>query len=778
MAEFKETAESKELDKEGLSENESSGPSSEVQEQRTSELEQEDNDSLEGDETESESEDTSEGDESDTPEQTGEAEREQPLMTETKEGNSDIGEEDTLDDNSEQNEPLDIDGDSDAEATESSTELPEEDDSKNEPLDTGETSETDKAEPSDDTQDGSDANEEKIDPCEQKSESKNDNVDDGSGEDEIPPPEALGYQEGEMPLFDENASDLEKAQDDLDFAKSQMEEYQKAIDRGEVERDPEVERQLQDAIDYSNEHLNDVQNGQSYSYDRPSDYWASPEGRAVAGDIYGTGTSILVKNMGKQIGLDIPSGDNPINNASKAFGKFYGTNYGYKNIGKVADASQDLMRNTHAQYDTPGDKYKQSHFMRNADGVPITASEGRSIAFNDEMSKDVANDKSKVITPEQANELKERIYEAKKQRAEHPSGYNDFDQGKTNILTNEPTKLSSKNFDRLAEERGLTPEEAADKKYSMQEYRKPDPSLNGAEHHPDKSPEQYATTRHILEPEQAINYNSGVRRNGSEHASSGEFLTPDIQSAPGRPEQAVAQENLALGKYNDARVRSETTINPTLNNGKQHNVIEGTVAPQNTEDAADIFKAGDNLDRHGGAKQIITDGGYKSGSVTEGASHNIGDMETDLNNPNLFDIHPKGKYGYTDAFDGKSGFGQLDNSKVGVRDSHAQRIAGGEDRRPTDDGGHYIANMFNGDPGSKNLDPQDRSLNRGDWKSMENKQNALLNDDNMVFTNNRSAKKDGSDRPDSYDAYTIVQHQDGTREAFSYYFDNEPKKKN
>ena len=254
-------------------------------------------------------------------------------------------------------------------------------------------------------------------------------------------------------------------------------------------------------------------------------------------------------------------------------------------------------------------------------------------------------------------------------------------------------------------------------------------------------------------------------------------MTPDIQSAPGRPEQAVAQENLALGKYNDARVRSETTINPTLSNGKQHNVIEGTVAPQNTEDAAEIFKAGDSLDRHGGAKQIITDGGYKSGSVTEGASHNIGDMETDLNNPNLFDIHPKGEYGYTDALDGKSGFGQLDNSKSGVRDSHAQRIAGGEDRRPTDDGGHYIANMFNGDPGSKNLDPQDRGLNRGDWKSMENKQNASLNDGDMVFTNNRSTKTDGSDRPDSYDAYTIVQHKDGTREAIPYHFDNEPKKK-
>ena len=633
---------------------------------------------------------------------------------------------------------------------------------------------------------------------------------------------SLQFGNNDVPEYNPDKTDLQNAQDDVDFAKDQMDEYKNAVESGDIEANPETERQLHNSLDYANTHLEDIKNGQAYSYDRPSDYWASPEGREISGDIHSFAIDKAIGEIG-----DDPTGS--VSNASKDFGRVYGENYGNQAVGKAADISQDLMRNAHNQYDTPGDKYMQDHFMRDANGLPITAAEGAGKSFDENSEatdegaeelpegeeasedtdepvdknseatddkaedlpdqknipddasnhaeKDKLNNVDQKISPDKANEIKDRIRESQQQRADHPSGYKDFDQGKTNILTSEPAKLSSKNFDRLAEARGLNPEEASNLKYSMSEYQKPDSSLSDADHHPNKIPNEYATTRHILEPEQAYSYNNGIPKDGYEYASSGIYQTPEMQTSMNKPEQEVAQENLALPKSNDARVRSDTTLNPVLNNGKQHNVIEGTAAPQNTEGADEIFKANDGIDRYGGGKQIITDGGYGSGAVTEGAQHNIGDVNTDLNNPHLFDNHPAGEYGYTNAPDGKSGFGQLDNSQKGIRDANAQRMAGGSDRRPDDDGGHYIANIFNGDSGSKNLDPQNRNLNRGEWKAMENNQNSMLNEGNKVFTNNRSTKIDGSDRPDSYDAYTIVERPDGSREAFPYHFKNESSKK-
>ncbi len=458
------------------------------------------------------------------------------------------------------------------------------------------------------------------------------------------------------------------------------------------------------------------------------------------------------------------------------------------------DAPEDEAYNSDAEGLPENDESKDNNDAGNAetnDTKPSDSSDGDESNDNEDetvndLPEDIGNapkDNSldQKISPEKEAALKERL----RDRQEHPekypdkqSGYGDFDQGKTDILTEKPAKLSSKNFDRLAQERGLSPEDANNLKYSFNEYKKPDPSLNGAEHHPEKSPEDYATARHILEPEQAHNYNNGMVRDGYDNASSGVFQSPNIQSSDGKPEQVAAQENLALPTSNDARVRSDTTINPTLDDGKQHNVIEGTAAPQNHDGADSAFKANDGIDRHGGGRQIVTDGGYNTGAVTGGTQHNIGDMSTDLNNPNLFKNHPAGEYGYTNAPSGKSGFGQLDNSVEGVRNPMAQRTVGGIDRQKGDDGGHYIAARFNGDSGYKNLDAQASGLNRGDWKAMENNQAKMLDNGDKVFTNNRSVKHNGSERPDSYDAYTIVEHPDGSREAIPYHFENTSNNKN
>ncbi|ADZ85394.1 DNA/RNA non-specific endonuclease [Cellulosilyticum lentocellum] len=54
------------------------------------------------------------------------------------------------------------------------------------------------------------------------------------------------------------------------------------------------------------------------------------------------------------------------------------------------------------------------------------------------------------------------------------------------------------------------------------------------------------------------------------------------------------------------------------------------------------------------------------------------------------------------------------------RNVYNQKVEEREDRLTTDDGGHLIANIFEGSGDLDNLVPMDVTLNRGDWKYMEN----------------------------------------------------------
>jgi predicted ribonuclease toxin of YeeF-YezG toxin-antitoxin module len=55
----------------------------------------------------------------------------------------------------------------------------------------------------------------------------------------------------------------------------------------------------------------------------------------------------------------------------------------------------------------------------------------------------------------------------------------------------------------------------------------------------------------------------------------------------------------------------------------------------------------------------------------------------------------------------------------GERNPYAQRTVGGEDRLPTDNGGHLIANIFKGSGEIDNLVPMDATLNKSEYKSLE-----------------------------------------------------------
>lgn len=56
----------------------------------------------------------------------------------------------------------------------------------------------------------------------------------------------------------------------------------------------------------------------------------------------------------------------------------------------------------------------------------------------------------------------------------------------------------------------------------------------------------------------------------------------------------------------------------------------------------------------------------------------------------------------------------------GSRNIREQKESGGEERQEYDDGGHIIAKILNGSEGSENLVPMRRTINRGDYKKMEN----------------------------------------------------------
>ena len=144
-------------------------------------------------------------------------------------------------------------------------------------------------------------------------------------------------------------------------------------------------------------------------------------------------------------------------------------------------------------------------------------------------------------------------------------------------------------------------------------------------------------------------------------------------------------------------------------------------------------------------------------------------LNYDLNNADLFNENKKGDYTYGKTEYGKVAFGNL-KLETGKRDSAAQRTVGNDDRRPTDDGGHLIGTRFDGDSGQKNMDAQERNLNRGSYKIRENDWAESLENGDKVFVNIESYKSNNSDRPDAFMGYSISEHTDGTREwdAFSY----------
>lgn len=101
------------------------------------------------------------------------------------------------------------------------------------------------------------------------------------------------------------------------------------------------------------------------------------------------------------------------------------------------------------------------------------------------------------------------------------------------------------------------------------------------------------------------------------------------------------------------------------------------------------------------------------------------------------------------------------------RDNEAQRQAGGDDRRPDDQGGHIVGRDMNGDGGIGNLVAMDSKINQSDYKRMENDIKTALDEGKEVTTKTEITYSGDSERPDKI---TVTVTADGKDTV--YKFDN------
>jgi len=95
-------------------------------------------------------------------------------------------------------------------------------------------------------------------------------------------------------------------------------------------------------------------------------------------------------------------------------------------------------------------------------------------------------------------------------------------------------------------------------------------------------------------------------------------------------------------------------------------------------------------------------------------------------------------------------------TEEGSRNIKEQKEAGGEARQEYDDGGHIIAKILNGSEGSENLVPMRRTINRGDYKKMENEIAKAVLDDSKVKMHVDVIYEGDSDRPSKISALYSV----------------------
>ena len=101
-----------------------------------------------------------------------------------------------------------------------------------------------------------------------------------------------------------------------------------------------------------------------------------------------------------------------------------------------------------------------------------------------------------------------------------------------------------------------------------------------------------------------------------------------------------------------------------------------------------------------------------------------------------------------------------------ARSRSAQAAAGGADRLPTDDGGHYVAARFNGPTDSFNHFAQDANFNRGGYRVLENQWANDIKKGDAVWVSIVPGYSGSSQRPNEIDLFYSVNGQ-ADRQSFN-----------
>lgn len=96
-------------------------------------------------------------------------------------------------------------------------------------------------------------------------------------------------------------------------------------------------------------------------------------------------------------------------------------------------------------------------------------------------------------------------------------------------------------------------------------------------------------------------------------------------------------------------------------------------------------------------------------------------------------------------------------TEEGSRNMKEQKESGGEERREDDDGGHIIARILGGAEGEENLVPMRRTINRGDYKKMENEIAKALQEGKKVTMHIDLEYNSDSHRPSKIRAEYIIE---------------------
>ncbi|MGG3639967.1 DNA/RNA non-specific endonuclease [Bacillus gobiensis] len=152
----------------------------------------------------------------------------------------------------------------------------------------------------------------------------------------------------------------------------------------------------------------------------------------------------------------------------------------------------------------------------------------------------------------------------------------------------------------------------------------------------------------------------------------------------------------------------------------------------------------------------VRNGGGTGGAGPKGIVNvKYGDQYTKVNRKKSLksNIEYTTKEGYRYTTDGK---GRISSCEAKLelgkakRNSYSQRTVGREDRLPNDDGGHLIASIFKGSGDIDNLVPMNATLNRSEYKTLENTWKKALEEGKEVTIKVKPIYEEQSLRPSEF----------------------------